>query len=293
MKLLTRVDPGTATALMLLMTLAACRHHSADRQAPGASASARTPGRGARVVVEQTAAEFFEGRVLAASGGTLRVQTSGAGETRRVDAEDAYLLPPPRSDFRVGDLAICRAGVGRWVGCKIARLAAGGIDAVDPEGRSVHVEPDGVIKPSPVTLMNLGHRFEREHERHDFLLAVRRAGRPVAPAGWHASPHERILALRGSRWYSADVREIDKDTLHVVWRFDGRETEVPAGQVVPEPPQGAAIHAGDFVLVRPPSLAEAWVPCRVATVADGNFTVVDIEGKRQSVDDRDLLPLRP
>ncbi len=281
-----------AAALMVVTNTGACRRHASADATPAASAGG-PPGRGALVVVEQTSAEFFEARVLSSEHDTLRVQATRSGDTRHVSVDDAYLLPPAPHTFHAGDLAICRGDAKRWVGCRVVRATGAGVDAVDPDGASLHVPASALIAPTPVTLMNLTRRFKRERERAAFIASVHRAGRPVAPSGWHAAPHERVLALRGDSWYSAEVREIDHDTLHVTWRSDGRESELPASGVAPEPPYDATSRSGDFVLVRPPSLVAAWQPWRVVAVADGAYDVVDIDGTRRTVGPRELVPLHP
>lgn len=285
-------DPRRVAVLMLVIGFAGCHRRETPHPSAGASASAAVPTRGARVVVEETAAEFFEGRVLSATHDTLRVQTTTGGDTRHVAVEDAYLLPAPPHVYQTGDLAICRASTGHWVACRVERIAGGNLDAVDADSNSLHLHAGDLLAPTPVTLMNLRQRFKRERERADFLLSVRRAGRPIKPSSWHVTPHERILAQRGDQWYAADVHEIDDDTLHVIWRSDGRESEVPASQVVPEPPTDAMVRSGDFVLARPANLGAAWEPWRVTAAADDAYQLVDIDGTRRTVGPRDLLPLR-
>src|SRR5262245_5280976 len=67
----------------------ACRKHDESRPS---SASAGTFERGDVVIVERTAAEFFEGRVLAVTPSGLKIQTTEDGEPVVVARNDAYRL---------------------------------------------------------------------------------------------------------------------------------------------------------------------------------------------------------
>lgn len=249
--------------------------------------------RGAQIVVEQRAAEFLEGRVIGgAPEGKLRVQLGGVDETQLVSAADVYRLPPEPVHLSVGELAICESGDAKWVACRLQSVSgAGTVEAVGPGGERLDARPGRILAPTPLTLLNLRRRFERESARGAFLQAARRAGSPTPPSGWRPSAQARVLARRGEDWHSAEVRELDGDTVHLVWSGGERVSEVARSALVPEPPTAQPIRAGSFVLIRPVSLQGAWERWKVVSSGEDSWVIVDADGVRRTVSARDVLPL--
>jgi hypothetical protein len=256
--------------------------------APGA----RVLARGDQVVVEQTAAEFFEGRVVAVDSEKLRVQAPGKPRSLMVESSDAYPLPPAKHRFEAGQFAVCRAGRLRWVGCRVQAVQGQAISVQDVEGRPLRLSPAEVLAPSPVTELNLRRHFERIRTRAAFARAVERAGAPRAPKGWRAAPRERVLAQRDSSWYSARIHEIEKSGLRVRWDADQQISEVSAESVVPQPPYVGELGRGDFALMELPGGLQPWQPVQVRAVIGADLKVVDIDGEMHSVSRRDVVPLR-
>jgi hypothetical protein len=270
-----------------------CRKSERDRGGAASAEQSARPAiaRGDRVVVEAKAAEFFEGRVLAVDGERLRVQRAAEGDALSVALSDAYRLPPASAPVAPGQLAICRAGEARWVGCRIEARSEAGTRARSADGAVLETASDGVIPPTAVTALNLERHFERSHERAEFQNALSRAGAPRRPDGWRASPRERVVARQDGSWYSASVHEIEDDGLYVTWQADRRTTKLEASNIVPEPPYAHAPKRGEFALLRPETIAQPWKPVRIDAAAPDAFTVVDVSGKRQPASARDLLPL--
>lgn len=262
------------------------RHHG-----PARGAVPRTPKRGDHIVVEQTAAEFFEARVLSSHRQMLEVQTVDGGDFRRVQTSDAYLLPPAPHEFHVGDLAICAARSTHWEPCRIQRARKTGIDAVDGEGRALHLPRSRVLAPTALTRLDLSRYFEIAHRREAFARAAAAAGRPSPPKGWRPQPREHVLALHDGHWYPATLHEIDDDVLRVRWRADSRISELPYSAVVPVPPYDHELHHGDFVLARPTSVAAAWVRAKVVSVGPDSLEVSNIDGDRRTLHPADVVPL--
>jgi hypothetical protein len=247
--------------------------------------------RGDQVVVEQTAAQFFQGRVLEVENNQLRVEVSG-GRSVLVEPGDAYPLPPRKRSVP-RQLAICRTGDRKWEGCRIESLQGSRIFARSAEDQEYSVGPDQVLAPSPLTELNLRRDFQRSRARADFVRAVEKAGQPRAPVGWKASPGERVLARKDNGWFTARVHEIEHDGLRVRWESDGEVIKVPMENVVPQPRYGSSpLMRGDFGLLRPTSLAEPWRPVQVRSVEDRDLRVLSLEGELLSTSAQDVVPLQ-
>ena len=280
---------GLAAIAGLMVGLRGCREKPADHRVPD---DTRGVSRGDRVVVEQSAAEFFEGQVVRVEGSRLRVQTTDEGESVDVAVADAYRLPPTAHEFAVGDLAICGMTPMRWRACRVERVSADALAIRDAEGREVRLPRNRVLGPTKLTELNLRRHFDRVDKRRAFAQAVERAGMPRAPRGWRPAPHERVLGYQGSAWYSASIHEIEDDALHVRWQSDGRVTELTRPHVVPEPPYQPPPTRGDFGLLRPTRPAQPWQPVRVVASNPEGLVVVGVDGQRRSAELRDVVPLR-
>ncbi len=229
--------------------------------------------------------------MLAVQAQSLQVQTTEGGDFRHVQASDAYQLPPTAHTFHAGDLAICSPRAGHWEPCRIRSAQGAGIDAVDGDGGALHLTDSKVLAPTALTLLDLQRYFELARQRLAFSKAAAAAGRPMAPRSWHPEPHEQVLALHDSRWYSATIHEIDDDVLRVRWRADSRISELPYDAVVPSPPYSHGLHRGDFVLARPTSLAMPWQPAKVVGASTDSVDVSDIDGERRTLRPADVVPL--
>ena len=277
--------PRLLSILALLGLLSACRRSDAPKPSPSEPESF---ARGDRVVVELSAAEFFEARVIDVEAAKLRVQHKRDGTSHDVARSDVYRVPP-EDDAPTTGFAICRIDA-RWVGCKIESGTGERRSVRDANDASFELARNDVLAPTSLTELNLRRLFERSKRRAEFERAVAGAGAPRVPAGWRPMPRERVLASDGKGWYAARIREIEDDRLHVEWRADERVTELEKSAVIPEPPYRETPPRGRIVLVRPSVPAGAWVPMRV--VASGAEIVVeDASGEQRSVPARDVVPL--
>jgi len=254
-------------------------------------AADQSVARGDRVVIEQTAATFFEGRVLAVDGQRLRVQKADEGDPLTVESSDAYRLPPPARDHRAGELAICSTGGTRWIGCRLEQQNGGAWRARGSAGETFEVDAPRLLSPTPVTELNLRRHFDRAEQRERFARDAERAGQPRAPSGWRPQARRRVVARHGSGWFSATVHEIEDERLHVIFVSDARTAELAYGDVVPEPPYARPLRTGDFALLRPEAVAQAWQPVRIERATPAGFRVADIGGATREVQNTDLLPL--
>jgi hypothetical protein len=282
---------GCRRALFLaLVSGASCAGSGCRSRTEPSPHGARDAGisRGEQVVVEASAAEFFEARVIEVATGELRVQAVAGGESRRVVPSDVYRLTTPAS-VPTG-FAICRGAPSRWIGCRIDSVDDARVRAVDLQGNSLTLASGDVLVPNAVTELNLRHAFRESDRRIGFERDVERAGRPHAPRGWRPSPQERVLARDGRAWYSARIHEIEDERLHVRWQTDERITELGYADVVPEPPYPTPPERGAIVLVRPNVIAQAWAPMRVKTTG-AEIGVEDAAGARKTVSLRDVVVL--
>ncbi|MBN1605033.1 MAG: hypothetical protein JW940_00285, partial [Polyangiaceae bacterium] len=272
-------------SLVFGLVLVGCPNPGPQRQTAGAQ-----PARGDRVVVEQTAATFFEARVLEAKGESLRLQTHD-GELVSAQMGDVYRLPGPAAGLRPGLLAICRTEPRQWTGCRVESVSERTVAVSDASGRHMELARNQVLLPTAVTLLNLEHRFDLVRQQADFELAFRRAGRPMPPAGWRPSLDEKVVARLGSEWFTAKIHEITDDGLYVRWAVDGQITEVAREDVVPQPAPRGAIARGSYALARPASPAKPWRPVRVLAGTDDALTITDAAGHELPARARDIIPL--
>jgi len=222
------------------------------RDGRSAPAPPREPSivRGDRVVVEATAAEFFEARVLQATKESLRVAPV-EGDPLSVAPGDVYRLPPAQARFDLGALAICRVE-DAWVGCRIEERSASGFTVFTTSGKRAELPREALLQPSAVTELNLQSRFARAAARAAFLDAWRRAGTPTAPPGYRPAPRARVVAKREGGWYTAVVESVSADSASVTFPADAWSGQLGPKDLAPAPSSANAPPSrGDFVLVRP------------------------------------------
>ena len=250
--------------------------------------------RGDRVVVEQTAARFFEGRVLAVEAGRLRVQAADGSDSSSVAPSDVYRLPPAVHELAPGALAICERGAG-WLPCRLLDAEGAARKAATASGETFDVSAGHVLLPSPLTELNLKRYFSRSEAEGDFSRSAARAGEPRQEPGWRPSVHERLLARVGAEWFTGYVRELGDAGAVLSLSPTARVATVPFSALAAEPPSSFAgeIRRGDFVLVRPDTLSEPWARRLVRAASPTELKLADAAGTLKTVSPRDVLLLRP
>jgi hypothetical protein len=281
-----RPSIGGILTLLLCWLGIACKGEVAE--------SGARPGegfhRGDGVVVESSAATFFEGRVLAASADALRVQTLPAGDVTTVAPGDAYSLVGRHAPAASG-YAICRSSRTVWVPCRVDRVEAERTAAVAADGHPLALEPHDVLAPNAVTLLNVKQLFERTRRRTEFTRAALAAGGPRAPPGWVPEPNEMVVVHHESAWYTARASGLADGGLSVALPGATTTEAVRGDRVVPSPPYDHSFERGDFALRAPSVPAEAWRIVRVEAVEAGSVDVVADDDHRARVRSRDLIPL--
>lgn len=250
--------------------------------------------RGDRVVAEQSAAQFFEGRVLSAQGDHLRLQAIGGNDSLNVVASDVYRLPPVTHELTANMLAIC----GRdemWMPCRVVKISGIALQARLASGESFDLTRDHLLVPSALTELNLKRYFARSEAEQAFAHAAERAGEPRPEPGWHPALHERLLVKLGADWFTGYVREIDGDTAQVALSSPQRSASAPLSALSAEPPSSfvSELRRGDFVLFRPDTPSLPWARMQVRAVNGVDLKLGDASGTLKSATVREIVPLRP
>jgi hypothetical protein len=250
--------------------------------------------RGDRVVAEQSAAQFFEGRVLSAEGDRLRLQAIGSSDSLNAVASDVYRLPPVGHELTVNMLAICGRGEA-WLPCRLIKVSASALQARSAKGELFELTPDHVLVPSALTELNLKRYFARSEAEQLFARAAERAGDPRSEPGWRPAIRERLLVKVGAEWFTGYVRSIDGDTAEVTLSSPQRSATVPLSALSAEPPSSfvSELRRGDFVLLRPQTPSEPWPRMQVRAVNDAELKLGDASGTLKSATVREVVPLRP
>lgn len=276
--------------MFLAVALVACAKRE---MAPRATAH-ETYARGDRVVVEQAAAEFFEGRVLAVQGDQLRVQAMGGNDSLKIVAGDVYRLPPQPRELRPNALVICEPAEA-WLPCRVQRLMGESVTLSVATGESFELPRARVLLPSALTELNLKRYFARKEGELSFARNAQLAGNPRLEAGWHPSLHERLLVKLGTEWFTGYVRELGDETALVALSAGQRSATVPFSALSPEPPSTliSELRHGDFVLLRPATASEPWARWQVRAVDGAEIKLLDAGGAQRSASVRDIVLLRP
>jgi hypothetical protein len=278
-----------AVVLVLACALCACARHDAPLKREVREVFAR----GDHVVAEQSGAEFFEGRVLAADGDHLRVQAVGGNDSLNVLASDVYRLPPTEHEFSPKQLAICGRETG-WVPCRVTNVTGTTLRANDALGVAFDVARDHVLTPSALTELNLKRHFSRSEAELAFKHSAERAGEPRPEPNWRPGLHERVLVKRGPDWFTGYVRELSEDGAEVTLSAIVRSVVVPLGALAADPPSSFVneLRHGDFVLVRPDTASDPWPRWQVRAVNGAEIKLVDGAGSTRSASVREVVPLR-
>lgn len=282
-------------AVLSLAPTVGCEQKHATTEPVASAAATGSLQRGERVVVEETAAHFYEARVLEVSADDVRVEPIGGAASKRIALAEAYPVTRACERCERGSLAICRVDAGTWTACRIEEHRGVMRRVSTADGRSIELDRTSVLAPSPFTELNLERHFEKMRAQREFSQLAARQHEPRAPKGWRASPRGRVVAKLGERWLSATVKEIEEKSLHLVFVGSERSVELEARWVVPEPPHGSATPRGSFVLLRPAQPAGEWQRWRVASVdarRDGaDLVVVNAVGTSRHCTHADVIPL--
>ncbi len=268
----------------------ACRKQDEPRPSPNAGNFER----GDVVIVEKTAAEFFEGRVLAVTPSGLKIQTTEDGEPVVVAQNDAYRLAGTPRESAPRAPAICSDRPSHWAACRIVAKDGPNVRATLSSGTELTIPLDRALTPSAVTALNVKKLFELGESRRRFDEAAAEAGHPQRPSGWIPEVREPVIARRGPNWFTAHVASMLEDGgVRVLFEGTDRAEALPASHVVPMPPYTRSFSRGDFALTRPRSATEPWARVRVEAIGPEEAVVVGDDGERRRYEARQLVPVVP
>ena len=250
--------------------------------------------RGDRIVAEQSAAQFFEARVLSAEQDRLRVQAIGGNDSLTVVSSDVYRLPPTPHELLPNMLAIC-GHAESWEPCRLLQVLGDVLPARSASGKAMEVRRDQVLVPSALTELNLKRYFARSEAELAFARSAQHAGEPRPEPGWRPALHERLLVKLGDDWFTGYVREIGDDLAQVSLGTAQRSVTVSLAALAPEPPSSfvSDLRRGDFVLVRPETQSQPWQRCQIRAVNDKELKLSDVAGAQKVTTLREVVPLRP
>jgi hypothetical protein len=276
-----------AAGILTLLTFACARSTSNTQKTQDA-----TPQRGARVVVESSAAQFYEAQVMSASGSRLKVQSRVGGNIATVQAGNVYQLPPKTTSLAARALAICNIGDSRWVACRVSKSESAGADLEDALANTYRLPWAQVIVPGALTELNLKRLFEQSAENRDFERDVARAGNPQTLNGWIPVSGKSALVKVAGEWHTATILGERRGFVRVKLVGTRHEIETPRALVAPEPPYPLEIlRRSRFALVRPNNQIDPWRLVRLVSSDTLESTIEDFEHGRRTAPVRDVCPL--
>ena len=282
--------------LFLPVVTTGCSTCSEKTNEPNAVASVSLPeviAPGDAVVGEVAHASFIEGSVSAVHRQTLILTDHETGKTREVDSANVYRLgKPAKTEWQIGDLAICRIEPSRWRGCKITSFHANQISIVDDQGHDHTVDHRQLLVPSPVTKLNLVHAFDRVERRRHFEMERQNAGDLYRPTDWKPRAGENVILRNGSHFVGATVSEA-RNTLLLVQSGGQKPHAVAVEDVWPEPPVETTLSPKSFACLRPPTGEYVWQVVRIEAEQNDKWLVSFASGEQNTVASKDLLPFVP
>ena len=273
--------------IFMLLTVA-CTRSTGNSQ----KAQDTTPQRGARVIVESSAAQFYEAQVMSAAGSRLKVQSRVGGDIATVQAGNVYQLPSNTNSLAPRALAICNVGDSRWVACRVSKADSAGVDLEDAQANTYHLPWAQVIAPGALTELNLKILFEKSAENRDFERDVARAGNPQTVIGWTPVSGKSALVKIADQWHIATILGERRGFARIKLAGTRREIEAPRDLVAAEPPYPLDIlRKSHFALVRPSNQTEPWRLVRLVSSDTLECTIEDFESGRRTAPVRDVCPL--
>jgi hypothetical protein len=275
------------SALSLLVA-AACSRRSEDRT----KSKLASPLRGDHVLVESSAAHFYEARVLSEEPNRLRVQAVPSGDTAFVQIADTYRLPAASAHFAPHSLAICNLDREHWVGCKIAAVTANGATVNDINQVSYHLPLSQILAPNALTELNLKRLFDKAAEQREFEHDMAKAGSPRQVPGWQPGPGKSIVAKVDNKWWLSVIVAEKHGKLRIKFAGTDRVMDVLHSEVAPEPPYPMEVsQKSKIALIRPANASQSWLPVRLISVDALEALVEDLARGRRTVPVRDVCPL--
>lgn len=244
------------------------------------------------MVVESSAAQFYEARVIGEETSRLRVQTVESGDTAYVELADIYRLPTKAKRLAPRALAICNMDHARWLGCRILEVSVDTANVAGIDTASRQLPWSQILTPTSLTELNLKRLFDKAGERRDFEHEIARAGQPRTIPGWQPNLGKSVIAKYDGKWWLSVIIGEQHGKLRVKSSGTKHIVDVARDEVAPEPPYPTEVsQKSRFALSRPVSQGQAWTPVRLISVDALEAIVEDLERGRRTVPVRDLCPV--
>jgi hypothetical protein len=244
------------------------------------------------VLVESSAAHFYEARVISEETNLLRVQAILSGDTASVEIADTYRLPAQSAHFLPHSLAICNVDQGHWIGCKVVGVATSVATVSDINQISYQLPFSQMISPNALTELNLKRLFDKAAEQREFEHDMAKAGSPRPVPGWQPSPGKSILAKVDNKWWLSAIVSEKHGKLRIRFAGTDRVLDVLHSEVAPEPPYPMEVsQKSKIALIRPASAGQPWLAVRLISVDALEALVEDLARGRRTVPVRDVCPL--
>ena len=251
------------------------------------------PQRGDLVLIESSAAQFYEARIIGNQGPRVRVQSVVSGDMRIEQAGNVYALPPKTPPLAARSYAICNIRESFWVGCRVSKSESDGAEVKDAQDHTHRLPWNRVLIPGALTELNLKRLFEKATEQADFEREIAKAGNPHNLPGWHASTGKVALARLDGSWRLGLIVGERRSLVRVQLLGTKHEVEVPREAVAAEPPYPLElVQKSRLVLLRPSNQTDAWRVVRLVSADALESTIEDYEHGRRVVPARDICPLQ-
>ncbi|MDZ4064931.1 MAG: hypothetical protein U1E22_09730, partial [Coriobacteriia bacterium] len=256
------------------------------------SPSERRIAAGDSVVVENEESSFWSARVVRVDGSKI-VYEYGSGQSKGETEQDkVYAVGAGSASVAgEGEFAICQTGPGAWNGCMIKRVNGGAYVAEDFWGKSYNLTVSQVIVPRSEARGRIESKHREASKPREFLKAASGAGDPWRPEGWSPRPGEDIVAkFTDASWYGGRIRRVTPTKVHIAWDDRMPPSERDYGDVAPRPSKPIAVREGQYVIGRPRKGAK-WDYFLVESVDDKGVVLVNKDGEKKKVKQRDVIPL--
>lgn len=276
--------------LVALQLACACQR----RNTQNISENASGPRRGDLVVVEASAAQFYEARVINTDHQRVQVQAVAEGSLNWVPSGSVYIISRDKTLTLDRAFGICNVEQAVWVGCKVVQKASSSLLQLRDLRDQTHQLPTSrILAPGPLTELNLRRAFEKTSEQNDFILDLKNAGAPQTMPNWRPYAGRPALVLYEGKWQLSTITGEHSGQMRVRLASGRYEIEVERGTLTAEPPYPLELlKKSHFALLRPNRVSDEWRVVRLVSSDTLEVVVEDYEHGRRNVPVRDVCPLQ-
>ena len=218
--------------IVTFVVVLGCSNRTLDRSQPKST----LPRRGDQVLIESSAAQFYQARVISEETMRLRVQAVPSGDTTFVPIADVYRLPAKVMQLAPHSLAICNIDHERWVACRVAEAGARSANVNDVNESSYQLPWPKILSPNALTELNLKRLFDRARDQRDFEHDMSKAGPPRLVPGWQPTTGKPVIAKVDGKWWLSTIVSERHGQVRITFSATDRMLDVARNDVAPEPP---------------------------------------------------------